>query len=70
MLLGTLGNSMLGNMLPGQWVIRAGKGVLRTGTGHDPEHEYKILVQLHPLSNIEIRTLSLIVLIQEITYLE
>ena len=33
MLLGTLGASLLGNMLEGRGVIRAGEGTIRTGYG-------------------------------------
>ena len=33
MLLGTLGASLLGNMLVGKVVIRAGKGIIRAGYG-------------------------------------
>ena len=35
MLLTTLGASMLGNMLTGKGVRRAGKGVVRTGTRYN-----------------------------------
>ena len=41
MLLGTLGASLLGNMLTGKWIVRAGygkkekKGVVRTGYGNE-----------------------------------
>ena len=35
MLLRTLGASMLGNMLTGKGVGRAGKGVVRTGTRYN-----------------------------------
>ena len=33
MLLGTLGASLLGNMLAGEGVIRAGEGTIRAGYG-------------------------------------
>ena len=33
MLLGTLGASLLGNMLAGRGVIRAGEGIIRAGYG-------------------------------------
>ena len=33
MLLGTLGASLLGNMLAGKGVIRAGEGAIRAGYG-------------------------------------
>ena len=34
MLLGTLGASLLGNLLAGKGVDRAGKGVIRAGENH------------------------------------
>ena len=33
MLLGTLGGSLLGNLLTGKNIIRAGKGTIRAGEG-------------------------------------
>ena len=33
MLLGTLGGSLLGNILTGQWINRAGEGAIRFGYG-------------------------------------
>ena len=41
MLLGTLGASLLGNLLTGKWILRAGsrnkkgKGIVRAGTGKE-----------------------------------
>ena len=35
MLLGTLGASLLGNLLTGRGINRAGEGVLRTGYGNN-----------------------------------
>ena len=35
MLLGTLGASLLGNMLAGKGVIRAGEGIARVGYGSE-----------------------------------
>ena len=41
MLLGTLGASLLGNMLAGKWTVRAGsgnkkgKGIVRAGSGKE-----------------------------------
>ena len=41
MLLGTLGASLLGNMLAGKWIVRAGSGnkkgkrIVRAGTGKE-----------------------------------
>ena len=46
MLLGTLGASLLGNLLTGKGIVRAGsrnkkgKGIVRTGSGH-PSYENK-----------------------------
>ena len=46
MLLGTLGASLLGNLLAGKGIVRAGSGnkkgkrIVRAGTGH-PSHENK-----------------------------
>ena len=34
MLLGTLGKSLLGNLLSGKGVYRAGKGIVRAGEGN------------------------------------
>ena len=54
MLLGTLGDSLLGNMLTGKGIVRAGygygKGMLRAGYGLK-----KILIPSHPLTNFEIQ---------------
>ena len=33
MLLGTLGDSLLGNLLTGKGIVRAGAGIVRAGTG-------------------------------------
>ena len=33
MLLGTLGASLLGNLLSGKGIVRAGKGIVRAGEG-------------------------------------
>ena len=55
--LGTLGASLLGNMLTGKAILRAGygnkqwKGILRAGYGVFK----KILLPSHPLRNIEIQ---------------
>ena len=45
MLLGTLGASLLGNLLNG------GKGVIRTGDGNKKKSD--LLIQFHPLTNFE-----------------
>ena len=42
MLLGTLGASLLGNMLAGKGVIRAGEGTARVGYGSIDIHLKKI----------------------------
>ena len=55
MLLGTLGTSLLGNMLTGKGVARAGygnkegKGVLRAGYGNKNFQFKKKLIPPHPL---------------------
>ena len=57
MLLGTLGASLLGNLLSGKGAVRAGsenkkgKGILRAGYGSKRE----FLIPLHPLTNFEIQ---------------
>ena len=57
MLLGTLGASLLGNMLSGKGIIRAGygskgKGIISTGYGS----KKKFWIPPHPLTNFEIQT--------------
>ena len=58
MLLGTLGASLLGNMLAGKGIVRAGywyrerKGMLRAGYGSK-----KILTPPHPRRNFEIKNI-------------
>ena len=43
MLLGTLGASLLGNILAGQGINRAGEGVIRAGYGNKrQDHKNKI----------------------------
>ena len=60
MLLGTLGASLLGNMLTGKGVLRAsygnkeGKGVLRADYGNIYIYIY-FLIPPHPLTNFEIQ---------------
>ena len=57
MLLGTLGASLLGILLSGKGVVRAGsenkkgKGILRAGYGSKRE----FLIPPHPLANFEIQ---------------
>ena len=50
MLLGTLGASLLGNLLTGKGIIRAGDGIVRAGSGSKKNS----LLLFHPLTNIEI----------------
>ena len=54
MLLGTLGASLLGNLLTGKCIIRAGegKGIVRAGEGS--KKKLNLLLAFHPLTNIEI----------------
>ena len=54
MLLGTLGASLLGNLLTGKSIIRADeeKGIVRTGEGS--KKKLNLLLPFHPLTNIEI----------------
>ena len=52
MLLGTLGASLLGNLLTGgKGMIRAGDGIVRAGEGSGSKNS---LLPFHPLKNIEI----------------
>ena len=57
MLLGTLGTSLLGNLLAGKGIVRAGsgnkkgKGIVRAGYGKILE----FLMLSHPLTNFEIQ---------------
>ena len=57
MLLGTLGTSLLGNLLAGKGIVRAGsgnkkgKGIVRAGYGKILE----FLMPSHPLTNFEIQ---------------
>ena len=54
MLLGTLGASLLGNILAGKGVIRAGEGTIRAGYGSKSSLK-KFLIPPHPLTNFEIQ---------------
>ena len=56
MLLGTLGASLLGNMLSSKGVIRAGEGTGRVRYGSKKSSLKKILIPSHPLTNFEIQT--------------
>ena len=46
MLLGTLGASLLGNLLTGKGLYRTGQGIYRTGS--------RLKNPFHPLTNLEI----------------
>ena len=52
MLLGTLGASLLGNLLTGKGMMRAGEGIVRAGEG--AKKPLNLLLPFHPLTNIEI----------------
>ena len=53
MLLGTLGASLLGNLLTGgKGIVRAGEGVVRAGDG--VKKQLNSLLPFHPLTNFEI----------------
>ena len=54
MLLGTLGASLLGNLLTGgKGIMRAGDGIVRAGEG-SKKNKLNSLLPFHPLTNIEI----------------
>ena len=54
MLLGTLGASLLGNLLTGgKGIMRAGDGIVRAGSG-SKKNPLNSLLLFHPLTNIEI----------------
>ena len=54
MLLGTLGASLLGNLLTGgKGIVRAGDGIVRAGEG-SKKNQLNSLLPFHPLTNIEI----------------
>ena len=55
MLLGTLGASLLGNLLTGgKGIMRAGDGIVRAGAGSRSKKNLNSLSPFHPLTNIEI----------------
>ena len=54
MLLGTLGASLLGNLLTGKGIMRAGDGIVRAGEGSGSKKNLNSLLLFHPLTNIEI----------------
>ena len=54
MLFGTLGASLLGNLLTdGKGMMRAGEGIVRAGEGIKKKKQ-NLLIPFHPLTNIEI----------------
>ena len=54
MLLGTLGASLLGNLLTGgKGIVRTGDGIVRAGEG-SKKNNLNSLLPFHPLTNIEI----------------
>ena len=53
MLLGTLGASILGNLLTGKGIMRAGDGIVRAGEGNK-KTPLNSLLPFHPLTNIAI----------------
>ena len=52
MLLGTLGASLLGNLLTGKGIMRAGEGIVRADEG--AKKNLTSLLPFHPLTNTEI----------------
>ena len=56
MLLGTLGASLLGNLLTGgKGIMRAGDGIVRAGEGSGSKKKHlNLLLPFHPLTNIKI----------------
>ena len=52
MLLGTLGASLLGNLLTGKGMMREGEGIVRAGEG--AKKNLNSLLPFHPLTNIAI----------------
>ena len=55
MLLGTLGASLLGNLLTGgKGIMRAGDGIVRAGAGSRSKKKLNSLSPFHPLTNTEI----------------
>ena len=55
MSLGTLGPSLLGNLLTGgKGIMRAGDGIVRAGAGKGSKKKLNSLLPFHPLTNIEI----------------
>ena len=44
MLLGTLGASLLGNLLSGKGIMRAGEGIVRAGEGSKKKTKFTIAI--------------------------
>ena len=60
MLLGISGGSLLGNMLPGKGINRAGKGITRAVyRSKESSKKQKKLILHHPLTNFEIQKILL-----------
>ena len=55
MFIGTLGASLLGNMLAGKWVIIAAEGTARVGYGSKNLYIKFFLIPPYPLTNFEIQ---------------
>ena len=59
MLLGTLGASLLGNLLTGKWILRAGSGHPLSSTSKNKKGKGILragfLMPHHPLTNFEIQ---------------
>ena len=53
MLLGTLGASLLGNLLTGKGIMRAGDGIVRAGERSGSKKKLNSPLPFHPLTNIE-----------------
>ena len=53
MLLGTLRASLLGNLLTGKGIMRAGDGIVRAGSESE-KNQLNLLLPFHPRTNIEI----------------
>ena len=67
MLLGILGASLLGNLLTGKSIIKAGEGTIRAGENFECR---PILYLILRYKNIIRKNLNLMVFIQEIIYLK
>ena len=74
MLLGTLGASLLGNLLTGgKYIMRAGDGIVRAGERSGSKKNLNLLLPFHRLTTIEINeyyknNLDVMVCILEIIY--